>query len=160
MSKMNDVLNDSMVSEIDILLQKVKKESDSNGIEDLKVYKKIFKRTIPRSMRPWISAYLLRQSVKSRSPRTLADAASLFISVGRNRKVYPKNLIHLFIHTGKIEREEIGEIKIFDNYSFIEIKAPVARKVIDNLDGINFRGRTLNVNFAKKSPEAEASPPD
>ena len=69
--------------------------------------------------------------------RKIINGTTLFISVGKNRRVYPRDLIQLFVGTGKISREDIGEIKVLDSYSFITIKEASAATAIDNLDGIN-----------------------
>ncbi|MDA3810983.1 MAG: DbpA RNA binding domain-containing protein [Spirochaetaceae bacterium] len=145
MSRVNDSITDSMISAIDALLEKVKDDPD-----DLKLYKKIFKKTVPFHLRSWTTAYLLKQLVEPKSRRKITDGTTLFISVGKNRRVYPRDLIQLFVGTGKINREEIGEIKVLDSYSFLSVKESSAATAIDNLDGINFRGRNLVVNFAKK----------
>lgn len=147
MSRVDDQLTDSMISAIDALLVKVREETDP---EDLKVYKKIFKKTVPFHLRSWATAYLLKQAVEPKSRRKITNGTTLFVSVGKNRRVYPRDLIQLLIGTGKISREEIGEIKVLDSYSFITVKEASAPKAIDNLDGINYRGRSLVVNFAKK----------
>ena len=147
MSKVDDVLTDSLISSIDALLKKVQEETDP---DDLKAYKKIFKKTVPLHLRSWTTAYLLKLAVEPKSRRKILNGTTLFISVGKNRRVYPRDLIQLFVGTGKISREDIGEIKVLDSYSFITIKEASAATAIDNLDGINYRGRSLVVNFAKK----------
>ena len=147
MSRVDEVLTDSMISAIDALQKKVQEETDP---DDLKVYKKIFKKTVPLHLRSWTTAYLLKQAVESKSKKKISDGTTLFVSVGKNRRVYPRDLIQLFVGTGKIKREDIGEIKVLDSYSFITVKETIASMAIDNLDGINYRGRNLVVNFAKK----------
>jgi hypothetical protein len=147
MSRVDDVLTDSMISAIDALLVKVKEENDP---DDLKLYKKIFKKTVPLHLRSWTIAYLLKQTVEPKSRKKLTNGTTLFVSVGKNRRVYPRDLIQLLVGTGKIDRDEVGEIKVLDSYSFITVKENSAAKAIDNLDGINYRGRSLVVNFAKK----------
>lgn len=147
MSRVDDVLTDSMISAIDTLLKNVREDANP---DDLKVYKKIFRKTVPLHLRPWAAAYLLKQAVEPKSRRKVTGGTTLFISVGKNRRVYPRDLIQLFIGAGKIKREDLGEIKVLDSYSFITIKEASAATAIDNLDGINYRGRNLVVNFAKK----------
>ncbi len=147
MSKIDDVLTDEMISTIDSLIKNVKEEVD---LDDLKIYKKIFKKTVPLHLRPWVNAYLFKKTFGRNTRKRITDGTTLFISVGKNRRVYPRDLIQLFVGTGKITRGDIGEIKVLDSYSFITVKADTAVKVIDNLDGINYRGRNLSVNFAKK----------
>jgi hypothetical protein len=101
-------------------------------------------------LRSWTIAYLLKQTVEPKSRKKLTNGTTLFVSVGKNRRVYPRDLIQLLVGTGKIDRDEVGEIKVLDSYSFITVKENSAAKAIDNLDGINYRGRSLVVNFAKK----------
>jgi len=47
------------------------------------------------------------------------------------------------------EREDVGVIRILDNYSFIQVRDTKADEIIKTLTGIRFRGRTLSVNYAK-----------
>lgn len=149
MSSVDDVLTDSMKSAIENLMKVVRDETDP---DDLKVFKKIFRKTVPIHLRSWMTAYLLKQAVDSKQPvRKITDGTTLFVSVGKNRRVYPRDLIQLFVGTGKLKREEIGEIKVLDSYSFINVRESSAATAIDNLDGINYRGRNLVVNFAKKN---------
>ncbi len=147
MSKVDDILTEELISAIDVLIKNVKEDADP---DDLKAYKKIFKKTVPMHLRSWVTAHLFKLAVEQRSRKKITNGTTLFISVGKNRRVYPRDLIQLFVSTGKIKRGDIGEIKVLDSYSFMTVKTESAAKVIDNLDGINYRGRSLSVNFAKK----------
>jgi hypothetical protein len=80
----------------------------------------------------------------------IGEAKTLFISVGKNRKVFPKDILGLFANVDGVGREHVGDIKILDNYSFAEVSADKAQALIDSLDGIDYRGRKLTVNFARK----------
>ena len=44
----------------------------------------------------------------------------------------------------------IGNIKILDNYAFVNVDEKEADNVISILDNSEYRGRKLTVNFAKK----------
>jgi hypothetical protein len=81
------------------------------------------------------------------------EAATLFVSAGRKRHFYPRHLLELFVGAD-IPRESIGEIRLFDNYTFVQIIASDAAKAVANLDGAVFKGRKLTVNFARKKDEA------
>jgi hypothetical protein len=85
------------------------------------------------------------------------EAARLFISIGRNRKVFPREIIGLLSAKAQVTRDDIGGIRILDNYSFVQVRNTVADTVIQTLNGQNFRGKTLTVNYArikKDDPEA------
>jgi hypothetical protein len=77
------------------------------------------------------------------------EAARLFISIGRNRKVFPREIIGLLNAKAQITRDDIGGIRILDNYSFVQVRNAVADMVIQALNGQSFRGKTLTVNYAR-----------
>jgi hypothetical protein len=52
-------------------------------------------------------------------------------------------------------REDIGVIRILDNYSFVQVRDKRADEIIKALNGIRFRGRTLTVNYAKPKTSEE-----
>jgi hypothetical protein len=109
-----------------------------------------------------------RQSTREERPSTPPAAAEpevvlaeeeskrLFISIGKNRRLYPREVVALLSSKTSAEREDIGNIRILDNYSFVQVRDTKADEIIQALNGFRFRGRTLTVNYAKpKNPEAE-----
>lgn len=86
------------------------------------------------------------------------QAASIFVGVGRNRRVYPRDLVGLFISVAGIEKERIGNITVLANYSFVQLFKEDADKAISALNGYNFRGRPLSVSYSRhEDGESEAS---
>ncbi len=86
-----------------------------------------------------------------------AGLTQLFVSIGRNRRVYPRDLTDLFTETLKLRADEIGSVRVFDKYSFVEIASSRAQEAITQLSGKDFKGRPISVNFAKKREEKEGS---
>ncbi len=78
------------------------------------------------------------------------NMTTLFVGIGRTRRVYPRDLMSLLLENCGLDKDDIGAIKILDNYSFVDIDNDKAQGVIDTLGNFEFRGRPLNVNFAKK----------
>jgi len=81
------------------------------------------------------------------------DRQTLFVSVGKNRRVYPKDFVALFAELEGVQGDDIGQIKILDNYSFVEVDKSVADIIIEQYNGYDFRGRKLTVNFARNKKE-------
>jgi len=77
------------------------------------------------------------------------ESKKLFISIGKNRRLYPKEIITLIMSKTDVPREDIGVIRILDNYSFVQVRDTKADAIIEALKGLRFRGRTLMVNYAK-----------
>jgi RNA recognition motif-containing protein len=91
-------------------------------------------------------------------PRVEIDpdkATSIFISIGKNRRVYPRDLVGLIVAVGGIDRERIGDIKVLANYSFVQLYTEDCQTVIDKLNGYDYRGRKLAVSFSRQKSDAE-----
>ncbi len=92
-------------------------------------------------------------------PRVEIDpdkATSIFISIGKNRRVYPRDLVGLIVAVGGIDRERIGDIKVLANYSFVQLYTEDCQTVIDKLNGYDYRGRKLAVSFSRQKSDADA----
>ena len=84
------------------------------------------------------------------------ESKRLFISIGKNRRLFPRDIISLIMSKTSAAREDIGLIRILDNYSFVQVRDTKADMIIETLSGLRFRGRTLTVNYAKpRSSEAD-----
>ena len=144
----------------------------------LKEYKKIYRKKIFLLRRSDVSAWLfmyydqketpqprnnkkpVRPERKTGSPQDKPSAAfeinlseeeskRLFISIGKNRRLFPREIITLIMSKTSAAREDIGIIRILDNYSFVQVRDTKADEIIETLTWLRFRGRTLTVNYAK-----------
>ena len=81
------------------------------------------------------------------------EAVSIFVSIGKNRRVFPRDLVGLLIAVGGLERDRIGDIKVLANYSFVQLYANDAQTAIDKLNGYDYRGRKLAVSFSRQKSD-------
>jgi hypothetical protein len=81
------------------------------------------------------------------------ESVRLFISVGRNRRVFPREILGLIGTKTAVSKDDIGLINILNNYSFVQVRNSAAEEIIAALNGLNFRGRTLAVNYARARKE-------
>jgi len=162
---------------IALVIDKIKTEADPVLLDE---YLRLFKKEVSLFNRSKAAAYLLmlrdqgknlsfvqqnnfarkndRRSSEEDTPRyPLAEEESkrLFFSVGRSRRVFPREILGLINTKTAIPREDIGAIRILDNYSFVQVRDTVAEKVIEALNGTVFRGRPLTVNYAKSRKDEE-----
>ena len=103
------------------------------------------------------------EDLRDRVPHVQIDpalATSVFVSIGRNRRVFPRDLVGLFCSVAGIERERIGEIKVLANYSFVQVYSEDAQKAIAALNGYDYRGRKLAVNLSRQKEESDVSLPE
>ncbi|AIW90489.1 MULTISPECIES: DbpA RNA binding domain-containing protein [unclassified Treponema] len=83
-----------------------------------------------------------------------SESVSIFMSIGRSRRVFPRDIITLLIQNADISRERIGDIRILDNYSFVQVMNEDADKIIEKLNDFPYRGKNISVSYSRK-PEAE-----
>ena len=100
----------------------------------LNIYKKFFKKYTPFSKRGYLSAYLLKNAnfqnnTHKRSRYKMPDPhkTTLFVSVGRNIKVSPKDLVKLF--QSRLDLEKNIEAK---SLLLIMQKSEKTKKVLKN----------------------------
>jgi hypothetical protein len=155
-------------------LEKIHTEADP---ELLNAYRSLIRREVSWFKRSYLSAYLL-MLLEGQRPRTRGkygkssapgenreeprfplaeeDSTRLFINIGRNRKVFPRELLGLINSKTALPRGDIGAIRILDNYSFIQVRIEAADTIIEALNGLSFRGRTLAINYARNRKEGAA----
>ncbi|MDR1128753.1 MAG: DbpA RNA binding domain-containing protein [Treponema sp.] len=91
-------------------------------------------------------------------PLSEEESVRLFFSAGRSRKVFPREILGLIISRTLIAKEDIGAIRILDNYSFVQVRNTVADTIIGALNGNMFRGRPLLVNYARLKKDTGTIP--
>lgn len=168
------------------ILVKIKTEADP---ELLNAYRSILRKKVPFFTRSYVAAYLLMQlesgyrgrkfheyrgkkpyfsrngasefskNDPDRYPLAEADSVRLFISIGRSRRVFPREILGIINSETAIPKEDIGAIRILDNYSFVQVRNTVADTIIEALNGKSFRGRILTVNYAKNRKEHDEDIP-
>ncbi|MBR0319378.1 MAG: DbpA RNA binding domain-containing protein [Spirochaetia bacterium] len=144
----------------EIIKKMVKNIKEEEAAEEMNQFKKLVKRNVPFTMRGYFSAYLFKLFVTNTKPahapsqnRADKDYKTLFFNIGRTRGLNPQALIRFITASAEIDSSEIGQIRVHDNYSFVDVAEPNVQKVLDSLTSKVYRGRTLAVNFAKKNTE-------
>jgi hypothetical protein len=89
-------------------------------------------------------------------PLAEEESVKLFFSAGRSRKVFPREILGLIISKTSVAKEDVGAIRILDNYSFVQVRNTVADDIIKSLNGNMFRGKPLVVNFARTKKDSES----
>ena len=168
---------------ISLILERMRTEADPLLLNN---YRKIFKKEVSLFRRSWAAAWLLMTAMESgtgrldkvkprgnrenrrlsaeketggegrRYPLAEEESKRLFISAGRNRRVFPREILALINAKTAIPKEDIGAIRILDNYSFVQVRDTIAEQIINSLNGMIFRGKPLTVNYAKSRRDDES----
>lgn len=123
---------------------------------DFKENKKFTNTKQPREVKQFTSP------TEERTPRPRvqidpAVATTIFISIGRNRRVFPRDLVGLLISVAGLDRDRIGDIRVLANYSFVQLFAEDSEKAIAALNGYDYRGRKLAVSYSRQKDSEDIS---
>lgn len=72
----------------------------------------------------------------------------LFINVGRKHGVKPRNILGAITAEAKINGDLVGDISIYDKFSFVEIPEKYGKKVLKVMNNNQIKGRKVNIEFA------------
>ena len=166
---------EQLISSLKDLIEAIKTQENP---EELNLYRRIFKKAVPLTMRSYVAAYLIKQagiggsriykkdnrnglgkgtfkqnSARPSRPKVILaeeESTSLFIGVGRKRGIFPKDIITLLIQVAGISREHIGDIRILDNYCFVQVMQDEAETIIEKLNNSYYRGKNLTVSHSRR----------
>ena len=94
------------------------------------------------------------------TPRAASEGegrARIFLRVGKRHGVRPADLVGAIANEAGIAGEDIGDIDLYDTFSFVEVPAGMAQKVLNALKTANIRGHAPQATIARPA-DAEALP--
>lgn len=87
---------------------------------------------------------------RSRGPRQAeAGFTRLFINLGKTDGFYPGEVMQ-FINKHVQGRQEVGHIDLLQKQSYVEVPEKDAKKVMNALDGLTYKGRKVRCNDANE----------
>lgn len=78
------------------------------------------------------------------------DMVRLFINVGKNQGVKPNDIVGAIAGETGIPGNVIGQIALFDKYSFVEIPQKYSDKVVKIMDKNTIKGKTIAMQVANE----------
>lgn len=119
----------------------------------------VFDEFSPAEVAAALSAMLRRrQPARERAEPTPAAAGRarpfvrLFVSVGQKDGLRPAEIVGTFTSEAGIAGEQVGRIEIRETFSVVEVDASVAERVIRSLNGTTLRGRSVRIDYDRKTP--------
>ena len=119
---------------------------------NLKQMLKQVPKAIPFGYRSYFISFLLYNNLRSLFTKS-KNFVTLFLNIGQQKKLTEKELLQLFIRQLKITPTSLGKIRLFTNYSFIEIEKEYAELAIKKLTNYEFKGQRLIVNYSRHQAE-------
>lgn len=90
---------------------------------------------------------------EAREIRYRGEGVTLFVSAGRRQRFYSRVAVRVLSEAPGIQPEHIGDVRTMDNYCFIVVDPEVEEAAIAALNGLDFKGRILAANRARKKGE-------
>ncbi|WP_237037343.1 DEAD/DEAH box helicase [Mediannikoviicoccus vaginalis] len=77
------------------------------------------------------------------------NSTRIFISTGKKTGVSANHILAALCNEGKIRGKDVGQIDIFNDFSFVNVDSKVAAKAVKNLNNKHIRGKRVTVEIAK-----------
>lgn len=78
----------------------------------------------------------------------------LFITIGKKDRVHPKDLIDLLSNNSSIPPSKVGDIDLYDKFSFVEVPNEYTADILDKISRIEVDGRMVIVEKSQKKGSA------
>ncbi|WP_105615685.1 DEAD/DEAH box helicase [Vallitalea okinawensis] len=78
------------------------------------------------------------------------NSVRLFINVGKKDRIKVGDLVGAIAGESNIPGRLVGDIDIYDKYSFVNVPKDVSQVVIDSMNQARIRGRKVNIEIANK----------
>lgn len=159
----------------------LKEVNNEKEVEKLDEIKRIFKKNVPLMRRSYVAAFLaikllenggikfinknekmpakkrIAQKVSPKSAINEENSVSLFFGIGKSKKITRNDLYELLKRETNVERENVGNVRIFFGYSFVDVLKSDAPKIIEKLNGFNYKEKPITVSYAKGKKNEEMS---
>ncbi|NLC87918.1 MAG: DEAD/DEAH box helicase [Clostridiaceae bacterium] len=94
-----------------------------------------------------------RKTRQSKSGKSIKSQESgyikLFLSVGKKDGIQAKDIVGSFTANTEVSGEEIGKIKVLDNFSFVEIPEQFQEDIMETMNDKKIKGKEFNIEIAK-----------
>lgn len=93
---------------------------------------------------------LAKEAKPKKEKKFPTDARTLYLNIGKMKKLYAKELSIMLQNTLSIKREDVYAIRVHDKYSFITMSQINCDKAIEAFNGKEIKGRTASITYSNK----------
>ena len=109
-----------------------------------------------------VAAALLKMSLKEQKVKEKGAEAEkglgatkegmdrLFITIGKKDRVHPRDLIDLLAQNSSIPASQVGDIDLYDKFSFVEVPTEFTAEIVANVNRTDYEGRSIVVEKSQK----------
>ncbi|SFF85529.1 DEAD/DEAH box helicase [Pontibacter chinhatensis] len=109
-----------------------------------------------------VAAALLKMSMKEQKVKEKGAEAEkelsatkegmdrLFITIGKKDRVHPRDLIDLLAQNSSIPEGRVGDIDLYDKFSFVEVPSEYTAEIVENIGRVEYDGRMVIIEKSQK----------
>ncbi len=117
-----------------------------------------------------VAAALLKIALKDDKKKEAGDSAAraaggpkpgftrLFVTIGKKDRVHPRDLVDLIADNTSLLPAKVGDIELYDKFSFVEVPDQYAGEIIDTLGRATLNGRSITFDKATGKEEVNRTP--
>ena len=83
-------------------------------------------------------------------PEPKKGHAKLFVNRGRRSGIEDEDLRWALVEGAVVPEDSIGEIRVLERFSFVDLEAEHAEQALERLDGTKLKGKQVRVEYADK----------
>lgn len=142
--KVTDMLNAGGYSKYDTAIEKILMQTEEATTLD--VASALFKLAFDELDRTYESSDLDNAQTQYRK----SDMVRLFLNIGTMDRVQAKSIVQAIASKASLSKKMVGDIDIRKQFSFVEVPAEHADRVVHAMMGFTYRGRNVSIEKASK----------
>lgn len=135
-------------------MDKIKSYLDREGFSLIEVCAAMMKNSLGDEERKEIEEISHKND---RHRRIEKDMIRLFLNVGRKQRIQTKDILGAISGETGINRNHIGNIDVYDKYSFVNVSKNKARIIIEKMKNKKIKGNKLNIERASSGEDRNRS---
>ncbi|TGD79386.1 DEAD/DEAH box helicase [Hymenobacter wooponensis] len=132
-------------------VQRLIDQDQEDGVTSLDVAAALLKMTMKEDKRAQESLDASRTQGAARPGFT-----RLFVTMGKKDRLHPRDIVDLIAENTSLSAGKVGDIALYDKFSFVEIPNEFVEEVISQLGRSTIQGRPVAFNIATPRQEGDA----
>ncbi|OON69326.1 DEAD/DEAH box helicase [Hymenobacter sp. CRA2] len=81
----------------------------------------------------------------------------LFVTMGKKDRLHPRDLVDLIVSSSSIAPGRVGDIELYDKFSFVEVPTENVEEVVEQLGRTSLYGRPVSFSLATQREAGQAA---
>lgn len=156
-------IEDMEEGQVHLLLGKIKREMEKGKLEK---YESMVKQILEENFNPFDLAVVLLKLYFKRNrlsehvkldmvdnkAKASGEMGRIYINIGKKKGVSPRHILGALINETGISKKEVGDIDMYDKFTFVDIPLEYTDMVIRNLNKKRIKGIRVSVELANLRP--------